>query len=217
MPARKIPSTSALSDRRNRAGTAVARAQTSPRRAEIVDAAVRVIARDGLSGASLRSIAREIGYTTGVVMHYFKDKEELLVAAAESVFGPYEDLLAEALAMEDSFEGLRRTCVIPLPVTRAKQTIPRLYAQAIASAESEPAFTGACRKRYAAFRQGLQTLLAKGQENGSFKADFDPATQCDLLCALIDGLALHAVSEPARFPSARIVALVTQELEKLRR
>ena len=33
---------------------------------------------------------------------------------------------------------------------------------------------------------------------------------------VIDGLALHAFSEPSRFPPDRIVALVTQELEKLR-
>src|SRR5262245_47877524 len=192
----------------------------SPKRfvryAEIVDAAIRVIARDGLLGASLRAIAREIGYITGVVMHYFKDKEELLLVAAEAVFGPYEKLLAEALLMEDSFEGLRRICVIPLPTTRAKQLIPRIYAHALASAETEPAFAEVCRKRYAAIRQGLQTLLANGQKNGAFRADFEPSMQCDVLCALIDGLALHAVSEPARFPPARIVALVTQELEKLR-
>jgi AcrR family transcriptional regulator len=205
-----------------RSGTEGRRAflTTSPKRsirhAEIVDAAIRVIARDGLTGASLRSIAREIGYTTGVVMHYFKDKEELLMAAAEAVFGPYEQLLAEALLMADSFEGLRRICVIPLPTTRAKQVIPRIYAYALVSAETEPAFAEICRKRYAAIRQGLQTLLANGQQNGSFRADFEPSMQCDVLCAFIDGLALHAVSEPVRFPSARIVALVTQELEKLR-
>lgn len=188
----------------------------SVRHAEIVDATIRVIARDGLSGASLRSIAREIGYTTGVVMHYFKDKEELLIEAAEAVFGPYEKLLSEALLMEDSFEGLRRLCVIPLPTTLAKQVIPRIYAHALVSAETEPAFAEVCRKRYAAIRQGLQTLLANGQKNGSFRADFEPSMQCDVLCAFMDGLALHAVSEPSRFPPARIVGLVTQELEKLR-
>jgi TetR/AcrR family transcriptional regulator, transcriptional repressor of bet genes len=186
------------------------------RQGEIVEATVRVIARDGLSGASLRTIAREIGYTTGVVMHYFRDKEELLVAAAEAVFGPFEKLLSEALLMEDTFEGLRRICVIPLPTTRAKQALPRIYAQVLASAETEPAFARAFATRYAAIRDGVQSLLARGQENGSFRADFDPAAQCDVLCALVDGLALHAVSEPSRFPAGRIVTLVTQELEKLR-
>ena len=186
------------------------------RRTEIVDATVRVIARDGMSGASLRAIAREIGYTTGVVMHYFRDKEELLVAAAEAVFGPFEKLLSEALLMEDTFEGLRRMCVLPLPTTRAKQVIPRIYAQVIASAETEPAFAEAFRTRYAAIREGIQTLLANGQQNGAFRSDFDPAAQCDILCALVDGLALHAISEPSRFPAKRIVTLVTQEVEKLR-
>lgn len=186
------------------------------RQREIVDATVRVIARDGLSGASLRTIAREIGYTTGVVMHYFRDKEELLVAAAEAVFRPFEELLEEATRMEDAFEGLRRICVIPLPTTRAKQVIPRIYAQVLASAEAEPAFAEAFRTRYAAFRVGVQSLLADGQRSGAFRADFDPAEQCDVLCAMVDGLALHAVSEPARLPVDRVVMLVTRELEKLR-
>jgi AcrR family transcriptional regulator len=186
------------------------------RREEIVDAAVSVIARDGLSSASLRSIAREIGYTTGVVMHYFRDKEELLVAAAEAVFGPYEELLAEALEMEDAFEGLRRICVLPLPTTREKALIARVYAQLLGSLDSEPAVAEVCRKRYGAFRRGLQSLLAKGQKSGAFRDDFEPAMQCDILCALIDGLALSAVGDPSRFPPARVVKLVTAELERLR-
>lgn len=188
----------------------------SARHVEIVDAAVRVIARDGLSGASLRTIAGEIGYTTGVLMHYFRDKEALLVAAAEAVFGPYEELLSEALQMEDAFEGLRRLCVIPLPTTRAKQVIPRLYAQVLANIDSEPAFAEVCRRRYAAIREGMQTLLANGQKRGAFVSSFEPSMQCDALCAFLDGVALHAVSEPSRFPPSRIVALVTLELEKLR-
>ncbi|MGH8517356.1 MAG: TetR/AcrR family transcriptional regulator [Panacagrimonas sp.] len=215
MPARKKadPASARSADRRIRGAALPAR---SARHTEIVEAAVRVIARDGLSGASLRSIAREIGYTTGVVMHYFKDKEELLVAAAEAVFGPYEELLSEASQMDDVFEGLRRMLVVPLPTTRAKQVIPRIYAQVLASVDSEPAFAEICRRRYAALRQGLQTLLASGQKNGSFRKDFEPAMQCDVLCALVDGLGLHAISEPSRFPASRIVTLVTQELEKLR-
>lgn len=210
------PRTVSRATRASRSRVAAALPELSARQGQIVDAAVRVIARDGLSGASLRSIAREIGYTTGVVMHYFRDKEELLVAAAEAVFGPYETLLDEALVMDDAFEGLRRICVIPLPTTRAKQVIPRIYAQVLANIDSEPAFAEVCRTRYAAVREGMQKLLANGQKRGAFHADFEPSMQCDALCAFLDGLALHAVSEPSRFPPSRVVALVTRELDKLR-
>ena len=40
--------------------------------------------------------------------------------------------------------------------------------------------------------------------------------KCDALCALVDGLGLHAISEPSRFPAARLIALVTHELDRLR-
>lgn len=186
----------------------------STRQGEVVDAAIRVIARDGLSAASLRSIAREIGYTTGVVMHYFKDKQELLVAAAQAVFDPFDALLAGVTP--DGFDGLRRLCVVPLPTTPANEALWRIYAQALASAETEPAFAGTVRSRYGAIRARVQALLAEGQSEGYLRDDFDPAAQCDILCALIDGLALHAISEPGRFPPGRLEALVTQELEKLR-
>jgi AcrR family transcriptional regulator len=186
----------------------------STRRDEVVDAAVRVIARDGLSAASLRSIAREIGYTTGVVMHYFKDKQELLVAAAEAVFSPFDPLLADVTP--DGFEGLRRLCIVPLPTTETKEALWRIYAQALASAETEPAFAETVRSRYSAIRVRVQALLAEGQQERYLRGDFDPAAQCDILCAIIDGLALHAISEPGRFPAGRLEALVTQELEKLR-
>ncbi|MCW1823734.1 MULTISPECIES: TetR/AcrR family transcriptional regulator [Mycolicibacterium] len=186
----------------------------STRQGEVVDAAIRVIARDGLAAASLRSIAREIGYTTGVVMHYFKDKRELLVAAAQAVFDPFDPLLADVTS--DGFDGLRRLCVLPLPTTPANEALWRIYAQALASAETEPAFAATVRSRYGTIRERVRTLLADGQHEGYLRNDFDPAAQCDILCALIDGLALHAISEPGRFPPGRLEALVTQELEKLR-
>ncbi|MFV8243814.1 TetR/AcrR family transcriptional regulator [Mycolicibacterium peregrinum] len=189
-------------------------APASTRQGEVVDAAIRVIAREGLAAASLRSIAREIGYTTGVVMHYFKDKRELLVAAAQAVFDPFDPLLADAAS--DGFEGLRRLCVVPLPTTAANEALWRIYAQALASAETEPAFAATVRSRYGAIRARVQELLAEGQHDGSLRTDFDPAAQCDVLCALVDGLSLHAISEPGRFPPGHLEALVTQELEKLR-
>ena len=48
------------------------------RREEIAEAAWRVIEREGLAGADLREIAREAGYTTGVITHYFRNKRELM-------------------------------------------------------------------------------------------------------------------------------------------
>ena len=48
------------------------------RRGELAEAAARVIARSGIDGASMREVAAEAGWTTGALVHYFANKQELL-------------------------------------------------------------------------------------------------------------------------------------------
>lgn len=45
---------------------------------KILQAAQRVIVQHGISGATMRGIAREAGLSTGAIYHYYKNKEEVL-------------------------------------------------------------------------------------------------------------------------------------------
>ncbi|MEU8382758.1 TetR/AcrR family transcriptional regulator [Streptosporangium sp. NPDC048865] len=47
------------------------------RRAELGEAAVRLILRDGLDGVTVRGVAAEAGWSTGSLRHYFGDQREL--------------------------------------------------------------------------------------------------------------------------------------------
>src|SRR5262249_20218224 len=51
------------------------------RRSEFVEAAWRVIRREGLSAATLRRVASEVSFTTGALTHYFSNRQALLVQA----------------------------------------------------------------------------------------------------------------------------------------
>ena len=42
-----------------------------------------MIARDGLERATIRTIAEETGWSTGVLAHYFTDKEDILASALQ--------------------------------------------------------------------------------------------------------------------------------------
>lgn len=60
----------------------------------IVEAAAKVIARDGYEGAAVASIAREAGVSTGNVYRYFKCKENLFKAVIDPLFvSSFLDLL----------------------------------------------------------------------------------------------------------------------------
>ena len=54
-------------------------------RDRLLDAATRVIVRDGYQGARLADVAREAGLTTGAVYSNFRNKEELFIAAFDRV------------------------------------------------------------------------------------------------------------------------------------
>jgi AcrR family transcriptional regulator len=51
------------------------------RRDEIALAACRVVAAGGFNQATIVRIAREAGYTTGMVAHYFDTKQDIIIAA----------------------------------------------------------------------------------------------------------------------------------------
>ncbi|MEE1792664.1 TetR/AcrR family transcriptional regulator [Streptomyces sp. BE308] len=61
----------------------MARARSEERRAEILGAALEVIAERGYRGASLSAVAERVGLTQQGLLHYFPTKEALLLAVLE--------------------------------------------------------------------------------------------------------------------------------------
>lgn len=51
----------------------------------ILDAALRLLAADGISGVSIRSVGREAGVAHGLVSYYFEDKVGLISAALRRI------------------------------------------------------------------------------------------------------------------------------------
>ncbi|HKP23829.1 MAG TPA: transcriptional regulator BetI [Dongiaceae bacterium] len=59
------------------------------RRDELMEAAIMVIAKEGLHGTTLSQIAVEAGMSTALVNHYFDSKEDLLEATMRRLSGRY--------------------------------------------------------------------------------------------------------------------------------
>jgi len=90
------------------------------RRLEVSEAAWRVIVQEGLDRTSMRAIAQDLGCTTGVVTHYFRDKQELILFALNQVT---ESLLKAMQAQREQVIGVERllnmvSAFLPLDVER---------------------------------------------------------------------------------------------------
>src|SRR4051794_1755292 len=68
------------------------------RREQICRAAATVIARDGFSGTTMRVVADEAGVSTGMLNHYFANRQDLLMHALDFVSERAHGRMVEALA-----------------------------------------------------------------------------------------------------------------------
>lgn len=77
------------------------------RRAQIIDATLAIVRRDGATGVTHRAVAKEAGITTSLTLYYFATLDDLLVAALTSVTDAYTGRIQELIDGEDDpLDGL---------------------------------------------------------------------------------------------------------------
>lgn len=83
------------------------RARGRKRRAEIIEATLAVVKRDGAAGVTHRTVAREAGIPTSLSTYYFATLDDLLVAALSSVADVYTARIREIIdGPEDRLRAL---------------------------------------------------------------------------------------------------------------
>ena len=166
------------------------------RRDEITGAAARVIARSGIEAATMREVAAEAGWTTGVITHYFTDKRDLLLATFQASLARRRSLrppetTSAADRLRSSLEG-----ALPLDDDRRRHWLVTLACCLHAS--NDDALAIAQRDAYREFRDYIADLVtAAGIDND------DPRTTAERLIAGADGLAVQALFDPGSWPPPR--------------
>jgi AcrR family transcriptional regulator len=88
------------------------------RRDEIALVACQVVARHGFEQATIVRIAREAGYTTGMVAHYFDTKQDIIIAALRLILRRIEERLTPADAPRQADLLALLSEALPLDETR---------------------------------------------------------------------------------------------------
>ena len=83
------------------------RARGTRRRAEIIEATLAVVTRDGAAGVTHRTVAKQAGVATSLSTYYFATLDDLLVAALSSVADSYTARIRELIdGPGDKLRGL---------------------------------------------------------------------------------------------------------------
>ncbi len=188
------------------------------RREEIAEALWRVVRRDGIRAASVRTIAAEAGWSAGAVRYYFPDQAGLLSFAMDLVSRRVTERVsalnpkgsATAVALRYLEEAL------PLDADRRAEFGVWMAFMAQAQAESD---AGSLHEHVDKVHDGLrglcESLLQALADSGALRDDLELRWETERLHAVIDGLALHAAIQPDRTTPDRVRQLLRHHLETL--
>ncbi|MFG1700505.1 TetR/AcrR family transcriptional regulator [Nonomuraea sp. NPDC049309] len=186
------------------------------RRREVMSAARRVIVRDGIDAATTRAIAKEAGYSNGVLAHYFADKDEILLSALRQ---SHERIRARLTAKVESaptaLAALRELLLdnLPLDADRAQET--RLEVSFWSRSLAAERLAEVQRAEAAELRAAVRELLGRAREAGELRGDGDLEDLAEELLALVDGLSLHLMLYPDRLSRERAGRIMLAAIERL--
>jgi AcrR family transcriptional regulator len=186
------------------------------RREELILAAWRVIAEHGIDETTIREIAKESGYSSGVLAHYFENKDDLLahalVLSHTRIRGRYADDIRGPVAIK----GLKALIRDNLPLDEQRDLEMRIEMSFWARSLGNEALHKIQDEESEVFRSMLGDLVDRAQEEGSISPDHDRDMVLQLLGSMIDGTSLHALLYPDRMPPRRQTAVMEFALELLR-
>ena len=185
------------------------------RRGVYLEAMWRVVARDGASAVSHRSVAREAGMSKSNLAYYFPSRADLLAAAVVQMTADAEGRAASLPIAEMDLDAVvdRVMCAIPDSTERRQQSEVwlLLVAERGSDAHLKELLDDLNRRVAGAIAVQLEVVKELGFVHAGRDVDLEAAR----LHAVIDGLSLHTMTSPTLMPPDRIRAVVRQHLRDL--
>lgn len=164
------------------------------RRAAILDAAGLLVGRRGYDGVTLRDIATAAGTTHPLLLHYFRTKDELLLAVVDTWRERAEDL---GFGRDDDLDTVPERVVRLAEQNAATPGYIALFTtlSSAASAPDHPLhdhFT----ERYRTVLEGLRRYFRHAEATGGLVPGVDPDAAAQSIVALQDGAQVQWLYAP---------------------
>ncbi|MDT0346912.1 TetR/AcrR family transcriptional regulator [Streptomyces litchfieldiae] len=187
------------------------------RRRQIAAAVHRLVATEGLDAATVAGVAREAGYSVGLVQHYFRSKDELLLFAYNQVTKAIHDRVAARIA-----DGVVRKRTISavvfdsllelLPIDDERRGEFRVSRAFLGRSLENDTLAEVARTAAADIRGQLAVAVHNGKECGEVEPHLDPDLAATRVTALVDGLAEQLYQDPARAVGRRTLRAAAEEI-----
>ena len=173
-------------------------------RERLLDAAVRLIAREGIDNVRIARIATEAGVSAGLVHYHFASRDALLEEALEHSYERAGDLRVAALDDGRASAPQRLQAMIDqcLPSDRPLRDDWVLWVELWLRSARDPALRPVAARLYARLHAWFTEMLAAGVAAGQLR-ECDVERMTDRLLALIDGYGIRVLTGDPHMPIER--------------
>ena len=180
---------------------------------KILDAARKIVAKEGFQGLSVRKITKLMDYSPGIIYHYFKNKEAIVEALVSEGYGRILATVATVSREESSPEAEikeRFTKYIKAALAAPEEYKAFLLNDNPAVLEKTPLLTKGIMERSRTL-QALGKGIRKGIEMGRF-TPCDPELTAQVLWTAAFGLIIKIIIE-GNIPPEQIDRLINRHFE----
>jgi AcrR family transcriptional regulator len=178
-------------------------------RERLLDAAVRLIAREGIDNVRIARIATEAGVSAGLVHYHFASRDALLEEAIEHSYERAGDMRLAALGegRADAAQRLQAMIDQCLPSDPGLRQDWVLWVELWLRGARDPALRPVSARLYARLHEWFAESIADGIAGGQLR-ECDVDRMADRLLALLDGYGIRVLTEDPQMPLDRARAEV---------
>lgn len=185
-------------------------------RKRFAQAAIRVIARDGFEGTTMRAVAAEAGLSYGSLFHYFDSKDQLLIHAIRHLTARQSRRVNDFSSRSRGLSALRRLLYDDALVDAASRDEAVVWLAFLSRAALEPALARIHGDLIDGWLERIRQMLDEAQAAGEVAAGLDSEAEALAIWVYSAGVGQQGLLYPQRFPPARQRKLITAYLDKLR-
>ncbi len=155
---------------------------------QIVDAAIRVFARNGYYNSRVSDIAREAGIASGTIYLYFRTKDEILVTLFREKMAQWVALVRREIATERGAEAkIRKLVALHFAVLEGDPDLAEVVQ--VELRQGHKFFRGASAHEVSAYFDLIGSTLHEGMAAGQIRADLPVKIATKMLFGAMDQMA----------------------------
>lgn len=175
----------------------------------------RLLLRDGMEAVTVRALAAETGRSVGAVRHYFKSQDDLILFAMGEMIVSIAGRVG-SIDFQDPDRGVLQNALEEmLPLDAQRKAEGQVWFALLTRRVASPDVAVKANDLDLVVRAAVIQVLAQLEAAHLLKAGLDLEVEAVRLHALIDGLALHALSEPPLDAPDAIRAALSTHIREL--